>query len=223
MPPVAPGLFSTTTAWPNAFAIFSDTAGAEVSLEPPGGYGTIQRIGRDGHACANAAVVSIASRSPWSTRMPLSFSEASSGPRCGERFHRVTFRHLGSREVELDRDAVRVLDEHLPESEDRHRTLEEAHVAAAAALEHRVASGGGESDVVERSGTALRGGLAVPHVRIERARVVLVESHEVHETVVAGPVLQVRRRRAPVQPVAREVERRPRPFVEPDHLGVEPS
>ena len=75
--------------------------------------------------------------------------------------------------------------------------------------------------MVERAGAAADLALALAHVGIERAGIVLVESHQVHEPVVARGILQVRRRLAAVEPIARKVERRPRPFLEADHLGVE--
>ncbi len=46
--PLAPGLFSTTTGWPSAFASGSETSRAARSVEPPGEAGTIMVTGREG-------------------------------------------------------------------------------------------------------------------------------------------------------------------------------
>src|SRR5260221_10961904 len=47
----APGLLSITTGWPSRGASFSPTARATMSTPPPGGNGTMKRIGRDGYCC----------------------------------------------------------------------------------------------------------------------------------------------------------------------------
>src|SRR4051812_33180595 len=46
--PVAPGRFSTTTGLPKASESFLPMARAKVSLDPPGGEVTTNRIGFDG-------------------------------------------------------------------------------------------------------------------------------------------------------------------------------
>src|SRR5262245_10712175 len=53
--PPAPPRFSTTLGWPVRSASLEDTMRVTMSAGPPGGNGTIQRIGFDGHAvCACA-------------------------------------------------------------------------------------------------------------------------------------------------------------------------
>src|SRR5258706_14506883 len=47
----APGLLSITTGWPRRGASFSPSARATMSTPPPGGNGTMKRIGRDGYCC----------------------------------------------------------------------------------------------------------------------------------------------------------------------------
>ena len=54
MVPAAPGRFSTTTGCPSAWTRRSATLRAVTSFAPPGGKGTIQRIGFDGQVCAMA-------------------------------------------------------------------------------------------------------------------------------------------------------------------------
>src|SRR5262252_1149776 len=60
--PPAPPRFSTTLGWLVRSASLDDTMRVTMSAGPPGGNGTIQRIGFDGHAvcacagdCASAA------------------------------------------------------------------------------------------------------------------------------------------------------------------------
>ena len=53
--PAAPGLFSITTAWPQASCSFCARMRVPMSVPPPGGKGTTMRIGLAGHACADAA------------------------------------------------------------------------------------------------------------------------------------------------------------------------
>ena len=60
MLPLAPGLFSTITGWPNAAESFSPSARAARSVDPPGGNATTMRIGLEGN-CANAVVATNAS------------------------------------------------------------------------------------------------------------------------------------------------------------------
>src|SRR5262249_58109027 len=55
MTPLAPGLFSTITGWPNFARSPSATSRADRSVMPAGGNGTISRIGREGKLCAAAA------------------------------------------------------------------------------------------------------------------------------------------------------------------------
>src|SRR5262252_4064152 len=53
--PPAPPRFSTTLGWPVRSASLLETMRVTTSAGPPGGNGTIQRIGLDGHAdCACA-------------------------------------------------------------------------------------------------------------------------------------------------------------------------
>src|SRR5262249_16952167 len=81
---------------------------------------------------------------------------------------------------------------------------------------------GCERHVVEGTGAGIIGALAVADVGIERAGLVLVVAHEVHEAVVPSAAhLQVLRRLARIQPVAGKIERGPRPLVQADDLGVE--
>ena len=53
--PDAPAWFSTTTGWPRLSLNFCPTSRALMSPAPPGGLGTMMRIGRDGRSCAVAA------------------------------------------------------------------------------------------------------------------------------------------------------------------------
>jgi len=46
--PAAPPRLSMMSDWPRIFAIGSCSARAMMSVEPPAGYGTMSRIGRDG-------------------------------------------------------------------------------------------------------------------------------------------------------------------------------
>src|SRR5712691_5289124 len=56
MLPPAPSLFSTTTGWPRLAGRRSANRRAKTSLEPPGGNGTMKRIGRLGQvSCARPA------------------------------------------------------------------------------------------------------------------------------------------------------------------------
>src|SRR2546423_14561476 len=48
----APGLFSMMTGCPRRGESFSPTARATMSTPPPGGNGTMNRIGREGYGCA---------------------------------------------------------------------------------------------------------------------------------------------------------------------------
>src|SRR5262245_59792776 len=69
MRPLAPGLFSTTTGWPNLARSPSATSRAERSVMPAGGNGTIKRIGREGKDCAAAAVESTRESSRLARRL----------------------------------------------------------------------------------------------------------------------------------------------------------
>ena len=59
---LAPALFSMTTGWPSLSCSFWLTSRAVMSVNPPGVYGTITLIGREGHdwASAGAAISSVA-------------------------------------------------------------------------------------------------------------------------------------------------------------------
>jgi hypothetical protein len=46
--PLAPGLLSTITFWPNSLDSFDATARATTSVTPPGGNGTTSVIAREG-------------------------------------------------------------------------------------------------------------------------------------------------------------------------------
>src|SRR5947208_12882764 len=59
MLPLAPGLFSTTTAWPRPSASFWPRRRHSTSLEPPGGNGAMKRRGFDGKLCAVARVAQV--------------------------------------------------------------------------------------------------------------------------------------------------------------------
>jgi len=48
MMPLAPGLLSTTTGWPQACVSFWLTSRAMMSVAPPGAKGMMKRIGLDG-------------------------------------------------------------------------------------------------------------------------------------------------------------------------------
>ena len=52
MLPPAPPTFSRMTGWPRIGRILSARIRAAVSVEPPGGNGTISVICRDGNVCA---------------------------------------------------------------------------------------------------------------------------------------------------------------------------
>src|SRR5215831_15919306 len=60
--PPAPPRFSTTFGWPVCSASLEDTMRVTTSAGPPGGKGTIQRIGFDGNDCACAACASSAAQ-----------------------------------------------------------------------------------------------------------------------------------------------------------------
>src|SRR5688500_11435018 len=55
----APPRLSTTSGWPSTLSISFAMALALASVAPPGGNGTIRRIGRVGHACCAAASAAI--------------------------------------------------------------------------------------------------------------------------------------------------------------------
>jgi len=56
MLPPAPARFSMTKGCPRISAIFGVTVRATMSVPPPGGNGTMTRIGFDGKFCASAAL-----------------------------------------------------------------------------------------------------------------------------------------------------------------------
>src|SRR5262245_52818930 len=58
MPP-APPMFSITTCWPSTSLSRCPKMRAMVSTGPPAAYATTMVIGRDGHSCAGAGVVSV--------------------------------------------------------------------------------------------------------------------------------------------------------------------
>ena len=90
--PPAPGLFSITTGWPQAWASLSPIARARMSVLPPGVNGTTMRTGFDGNASAGpaaravgaAAARAIAVAAPTKARRPrdggASFTLRISGP-----------------------------------------------------------------------------------------------------------------------------------------------
>src|SRR3954470_23605838 len=82
MLPVAPGLFSTTTAWPHFSCSFCPTARARMSAVPPGGDGTMNLMGLAGHACAAASVEAAASAGAAVSGFPTFFIL---GLSCGQR------------------------------------------------------------------------------------------------------------------------------------------
>src|SRR5258706_12652868 len=58
MLPLAPPTFSITTVWPSGARIASPMMRAAVSVEPPGGNGTIRETGRVGNGWAAALAAS---------------------------------------------------------------------------------------------------------------------------------------------------------------------
>ena len=56
--PAAPGRFSITIGWPRCFSVAGASARIAMSVEPPGGQGTISVTGRVGNCCACAVVAS---------------------------------------------------------------------------------------------------------------------------------------------------------------------
>src|SRR5262245_17930143 len=60
MLPPAPPTFSTTTGWPSGTRIASATSRAAVSVDPPGGNGTMSVTGRFGNDWAAAATAKAA-------------------------------------------------------------------------------------------------------------------------------------------------------------------
>src|SRR5436309_5836956 len=58
MLPPAPARLSMTKGWPRISAIFGVTVRATMSVPPPGGNGTMTRIGLDGKVCASALLAS---------------------------------------------------------------------------------------------------------------------------------------------------------------------
>src|SRR5258706_4910074 len=200
---------------PDSFSSCTDSSGQRRSSAARAArsfsFGTRKRA----RVSASSSVSACAAAAACATAGILALARSDAG------FGGLLLRSFGGGVVELDRHAVRILDEDLVQPEDRHRALVKGDVVALAALEHRLAPGGGEGDVVERTGAAVRCRAARADILVERAGIVLVETHEMHEAVVARGVLQVRGRLAAVEPVAGEIERRPRPRLQPDHLGVE--
>src|SRR5439155_11414064 len=113
----------------------------------------------------------------------------------------LSLRRLGCREIELDGEAVGILDEYLMQSKRGHRALEKADVVATAPLEHRGATGHGERDMIQPTGAAReRVGIPVAHRLDEALRIVGIDTHDVHDPVVALRVIEVGRRLAVVEP-----------------------
>src|SRR5271169_4750526 len=136
----------------------------------------------------------------------------------------LLLRCLRCGKVELDRDAVGILDEHLVQVQSRNCTLEEADIAAATALDHFFAPGHRQRDVIKRSRAAAQGiGVGIAQRIDEPLRVGKVHAHDVDYAVVSGSMIQVDRRFVAVQPESGEIERRTRADLEPDDLGVELS
>src|ERR1044071_5684473 len=52
--PAAPARFSITIDWPRCFSVAVASARSAMSVEPPGGHGTISVTGRVGNCCALA-------------------------------------------------------------------------------------------------------------------------------------------------------------------------
>src|SRR5437016_1998781 len=72
MPP-APALFSMTTVQPVDFASSCATSRETASVPPPGGNGTIRRIGRDGYVCAPTGAASTRAASAATTKRIIPF------------------------------------------------------------------------------------------------------------------------------------------------------
>jgi hypothetical protein len=68
--PSPPGLVSTTTGWPSSCASGCVKMRAPSSAAPPGGKGTMKRIGLLGY-CAAAAADDSARTTPSTKRLPM--------------------------------------------------------------------------------------------------------------------------------------------------------
>src|SRR6185295_14800911 len=78
MLPPAPPTFSITTVWPSGARMRSPRMRAAVSVEPPGGKGTISVIGRKGQVCACAPVNTAARANAIATRCVFKACSSSS-------------------------------------------------------------------------------------------------------------------------------------------------
>src|SRR4249919_816755 len=74
MLPPAPGRFSAITCWPSALVSWSAITRARMSVDWPGGKGTMMRIGLVGQACAKALGASAAVAPSVSARRRLSIA-----------------------------------------------------------------------------------------------------------------------------------------------------
>src|ERR1044072_9198258 len=85
--PAAPGRFSITIDWPRCFSVAVASARIAMSVEPPGGHGTINVTGRVGNCCACAAVANATTAAASRLiffMIPPSFRRPEfSGYRCG--------------------------------------------------------------------------------------------------------------------------------------------
>src|SRR5262245_4476108 len=89
MLPLAPGRFSTTTAWPSRWPRGSATTRALLSATPPGANGTTMRTGFDGYSCACAASAQVAARAASSVFMEILLGAILTGTVLGRIFSRL--------------------------------------------------------------------------------------------------------------------------------------
>src|ERR1044071_2552133 len=86
--PAAPARFSITIDWPRCFSVAVASARSAISVEPPGGHGTIKVTGRVGNCCACAVVanaaMAAASRMIFFMIPPSFRSPEFSGYRCAQ-------------------------------------------------------------------------------------------------------------------------------------------
>src|SRR3954469_11981571 len=75
--PAAPGRFSITIDWPRCFSVAVASARIAMSVEPPGGHGTISVTGRVGNCCACAMVERIKMAAASSSLMSPSLTAPS--------------------------------------------------------------------------------------------------------------------------------------------------
>src|SRR6266404_8780719 len=89
MLPPAPGRFSAITCWPSALVSWSAITRARMSVDCPGGKGTMILIGLDGHCWARAGAVSEAAAEATSSRrviiesLDVHADRGPGGPRSG--------------------------------------------------------------------------------------------------------------------------------------------